>query len=645
MFTFETLCSGRYFVIPANQRGFSWGPRQADDIFEDLVLAGTHAHYMGPIIVTRTETPDFQDADLKTTAEFLLEDGQQRLTTFFIIANEIRKRIEYINGAPDIQSTDLDRLLFYNRSGRRLRLQNKNPDLDQYLSYVLTGSPASPAKRTPPMAALDRVQQYVEDYLLLKQLPDLLTWKNKISNQAKFIWVDLKSEGVDRYLAFDAINSRGLPLSEFDKIKNFCILVASVRSLSIQPEQEWYKAITELESFGVSSRWEEAAYITDLYAAFFDQRPSQGEVHASFVQRYRELLTRSNSVLESELATFVGLWAPVARSFGFITTAKRKPHYGTLCSNLAGEWLDRLDNMDLPTITRILLTACHLRMNDSQFETVVRACEIYTFRLHAVMGRRKDMNAPSITSLAHDVLLNGKDEKFVLERICGWLQDLAPISHVINELANGEAKYDYDQRIRGWERCYYFLYEYELANSPHGVAPILWATSEAGRVNTQEHILPQSHRDRGWWQAHWPDEAEADRFKHRLGNLVLTTNNSALSRKSINLKIIDPVAAHYYTHANATNTEKRIPTFTDGTTWRPANILRREYEMLQFAAKRWSIPCCSDNGIIQLPDEFGEADSALATISINEQTCVASPVSGGSTMSVNDDGDDSATTI
>src|SRR5262249_7723423 len=162
--------------------------------------------------------------------------------------------------------------------------------------------------------------------------------------------------------------------------------------------------------------------------------------------------------------------------------------------------------MELPTITRILLTACHFRLGHAQFETVVHACEIYTFRVYGVIRYRKDTNAPSITSLAHDVLLNSKDENFVRECICGWLKDLAPMSDVIKELADGEAKYYYDPRMRGWSHCYYFLYEYELANSPRGVTPIVWATSDAGRENTQEHILPQSHRDGGWWQAHWPDE-------------------------------------------------------------------------------------------------------------------------------------------
>src|SRR4051794_17785151 len=104
---FAEICSGRYFVIPDNQRGFSWGPRQVDDFIADLQLAGAQAHYMGPLIVSRTTKPDFQDDDLTTTAEFILEDGQQRLTTLFIFANEIRKRL-VVKGSYLVHSEQLE---------------------------------------------------------------------------------------------------------------------------------------------------------------------------------------------------------------------------------------------------------------------------------------------------------------------------------------------------------------------------------------------------------------------------------------------------------------------------------------------------------------------------------------------------------
>lgn len=614
---FSEICSGHCFVIPENQRGFSWGIDEVNDIFNDLDLADTQSHYMGPIIVTRTSEPDFQDDTLTTTAEFTLEDGQQRITTFFIIINEIKKKFE--NLGRSLEAQELERIIFFKKGQLHLRLSNKNPHLDASFSHIVCGNPPLPANPTAPVMALKKVSEYVGNKIMNMNDADLLTWKHRLTNQAKFIWVDLAAEGVNRYLTFDAINSRGLPLSEFDKIKNFCILVDQMRNLATFPENCWYKAITELENFKVSSRPNEAAFIGDLYNVFHDENISQGNVHSEFVKKYRRLLTTTDVALENDFRDFVSLWEKYAESFGFITTKSRQAHYASMCSAEASAWLDRIDNMELPTITRVILTSSHFRMEEGEFERVARACEIYTFRVYAVMRYRKDNNSKGIIKLANEVLRLNKDSAHVMGRICNWLRSLASLKQVILKLADGEPKYYYDQYVKGWQHCYYFLYEYEIGFSPVGVAPLPWEAEKTQKINSQEHILPQNHRDGAWWEDHWPNADEAEKYKHRLGNLVISVNNSALGRKSIDKKINDTAAAHYYNHPNASNSEKRISFFTTGTEWRPHNILKREVEMLEFVARRWSIPCSCDSGQIVLEDHVNDdGNSIIITPNIND---------------------------
>lgn len=611
---FADICGGRYFVIPDNQRGFSWGKDQVDDVVEDLHLAGGQAHYMGPLIVSRSSDPDFQDDDLTTTAEFILEDGQQRLTTLLIFANEICKRMKS-RQVHAIHAEQLENLVFLKHHGQKLRLQNKQPALQEYLSYILTGAPAPPAERVPAMDALDKVRQRIAHHLDPLNEQELLSWKQKISNQALFVWVDLATAGVNRYLTFDAINSRGLPLSEFDKIKNFCILVCSVRKMeTVGVADHWYKSLVQLQRFGTDSRSNEADFIAEMYSCYHNKQVSHRDVHASFVNKYRPLLSASDPTLEADLTHFVSLWEPYARSFGFLSCRNRTAYYGSMCSLDGGKWLDRLDNMDLPTITRPLLAASHLKYGEVAFAKVAHACEIYTFRVYAVIRRRKDANAAKIVELANEILRGGKDEGYVLRTVCSWLKVYAPLSAVIGQLADGKAKYAFDPLVAGWSHCYYFLYEYELSVSPAGVAPLPYESNRDQVKNQQEHILPQQHRDDGWWSAHWPDASLADAHKHRLGNLVLTANNQALGRKPIADKIQAPAPTHCYTHANATNSEKRIPKFTDGVTWQIGNILQREVELLKFAIKRWGLNCANDNGNIQLPLEFAAIGASSLVI-------------------------------
>ncbi|HIA38782.1 MAG TPA: HNH endonuclease [Planctomycetes bacterium] len=106
---------------------------------------------------------------------------------------------------------------------------------------------------------------------------------------------------------------------------------------------------------------------------------------------------------------------------------------------------------------------------------------------------------------------------------------------VISRLANTDPKYP--GVTGGWNRGYYLLYEYDQRTTVNHA----WSTSKIDQEHTIEHIMPQSRGD-PHWDREWPDESEFDRYKHRLGNLVLTrdlASNSHLGRKSIGDKIND----------------------------------------------------------------------------------------------------------
>ena len=610
MHSFSLICEGHFFIIPTNQRGYSWARQQVDAVFSDLRLAGTNSHYMGSVIVSRTDAADFQDDQLRTTAEFYLEDGQQRITTFFLIANVLRTALGKDTN-PDIklEAKELERLIFYKQGGAlHLRVKNSNDELHQMLKHLLTGDP-QPARQTPPMVALKEAYEIISSKLAGESPTELQKWKQRICNQAKFIWIDLKSEGIDRYLAFDAINSRGLPLSEFDKIKNFCILITSKWALATKPEDAWFDSIVKLQSFGVGSRAQEAAYTALMFSVYFGKKVTEGEVHAKIVSRFHELLFKRNVAAETQLVDFVSTWSTFAHSLGLLATEDdRSPYVGSLISVESRDWLLRLDHMELPGICRPLLLASHIRFSQDEFAKIVRACEIYTFRTHAVAGRRKDSNGVAIVDLAFRVFHSSATCQDVLAAICQWLRSDSEtrLPEVLNELASGKAKYYYDEDVKGWQYSYYFLYEYELGNSPQGVSPLKWRSERTGQMSTIEHIMPQTHRDKAAWERAWPNEAEANAFKHRLGNLTLTSDNRALGRKWIADKLSDPNGGYGYTSPSATNSEKLVVNYTNGAHWNNEDILTRELDMMKFAAVRWSLPCSSDLGFASLPKIDGQ---------------------------------------
>ncbi|MCP1727614.1 hypothetical protein J2T60_001614 [Natronospira proteinivora] len=596
----------RLFVIPHNQRGFSWETRHVKEFLGDLELVGNRYHYMGPIIITTVDDGDIQEKDYNVTKKVILEDGQQRITACFFLLNAIFRRLKELD-ASDADLEEFKRVLTYNMGGAlSLRIENENDALNMCLNHCvdIARSSPMPESRTAPMNNMLDVKVWSENFFSDKDHSECLMWKNKILNQARFILVDLRAENIDRYLTFDAINSRGLPLSQFDKIKNFSILVSNRREANLDAESQWYKSLEELDRYGVGGRSHEESFVNEIYNVYHQVKVSQSDVHSEFVKRYRGLLEDSEASKESNFLGFVNIWSSYAKSFGFITSKKRSK----LCVNestfRAGVWLRTLDNLELSTITRALLVTGHMKFSSLDFERLAEACEKYTFRVHAVMGRRIDRNATKIIGLAHEVLRNDKDIEFVLRELCALTVEDAPLKSVIHQLCSGEPKYPFDPTVSGWAYCYYFLYEYELSVSPEGVSPMEWRVKPAEKKNTIEHILPQQHRDAGWWEAHWPEEAKADKYKHRLGNLSLTAGNHFLARKSIERKISDESGAYSFTSTNATNSEKRIPSFTDGVSWDDDCVLKREYEMLKFVIDRWSFPCCADNCSVLLPEEF-----------------------------------------
>ncbi|HIO48611.1 TPA: HNH endonuclease, partial [Candidatus Poribacteria bacterium] len=193
-----------------------------------------------------------------------------------------------------------------------------------------------------------------------------------------------------------------------------------------------------------------------------------------------------------------------------------------------------------------------------------------------------------------DLYLKNIKSKDVIDEFCHLLTE-APMVEVLARLCNEESKYPFDG-IQPWSQGYYFLYEFEMYNSAGQAGIKTWVNPNKSKHEI-EHILPQRHRDKGgYWETLWPNEAEADVYKHRLGNLTLTNGNQVLGRVSFTRKKDHNKPDHYdYRHQDATASEKRIPSEFPGADWTSKEILERELAMLKWAANRWGdIPCCCD---------------------------------------------------
>ena len=603
----KVIFRNNHFIIPENQRGFSWRKQHAKALLDDLELMGGKSHYMGTIIVTSAgQEFDFQDDKSRDYIKgFILDDGQQRLTTFLLLIHSLANRFDAIGESKNQHAVELNSYLCYWHDGQHLRIQNQQEDLQQYLRYLMLNK-ARPSSKTSPMLALHEVHRFFNNFVEEFDLEGLIEWKLRITAQAKFILVNLAEQNIDRYLAFDAINSRGLPLTEFDKVKNFCALLVNRRSglKDLKPEESWYKALEALEHYEVTNRKGESTFIAESHAVFFDDRVGTDNIHKDFVTRFSKLLTSDDGNLENDLKNYVKTWTKFSEAFGFTISPKRKTKSPGKATTEATDWLTNIDHMNLPGITRTILCAGLLSYSKADFEKLAKWCEIYTFRVHGLAQRRTDKNAQGIVALAHSILFKNIPLVKAGEQLCKWLDEIAPLKTAFNFLADGGVKYYFDAKMKGWGHCYYFLYQYEISTIHGGASPISWEDSKEKQKSSIEHILPQTHRDRGWWQTEWPDENEADQWKHRLGNLVLTNGNSTLGQKPFPHKLNDNTAGYFYDHNSATNSEKLVTRYSDGSKWLKGNILKREFDLVKFALNRWSLGCCAETGTYKFPEEY-----------------------------------------
>jgi conserved hypothetical protein len=70
------------FFVPDYQRGYRWGENEVKQLLEDIYENGEKSYYLQPIVVKPIEEENFE-----------LIDGQQRLTTLYLILSYLREKL------------------------------------------------------------------------------------------------------------------------------------------------------------------------------------------------------------------------------------------------------------------------------------------------------------------------------------------------------------------------------------------------------------------------------------------------------------------------------------------------------------------------------------------------------------------------
>lgn len=219
-------------IIPDYQRNYAWTNQQLRDLWEDLGTIGDDGppHFTGTVVIEKGEKPLFRHG--KPYQIYRVIDGQQRLTTVTILLFCIYEKLIELTektGSEDIRKTAENILREYIMEEDVYKLKLSLGD-DVFLKDVILRKEPTEIVGKPPQTPSEERLRYAKDFFRekLKEINNfsyLNGLLKKITMWLQVIRYEV-TRGIEACLLFEAMNDRGRPVSDIDKVKNHLIYTA-----------------------------------------------------------------------------------------------------------------------------------------------------------------------------------------------------------------------------------------------------------------------------------------------------------------------------------------------------------------------------------------------------------------------------------
>lgn len=273
--------SDKRFIIPVYQRNYDWKQENCKQLFDDLVRivrTGRSSHFFGSL-VSMHSNGDFN--------EFLIIDGQQRLTTISLlmlaIYNIIKAGIVVPasgNLAEKIYKTYL--IDEWQEDDTRIKLKPVKNDSAAFQRLF-----ADTAEYIPDSNLTINYQYFYnrlqKEEVTLDELYSAIT-------KLEIINITL-SQDDNPQLIFESLNSTGLALSEGDKIRNFILMGLPIKEQNLFYEKYWNK-------IEVNTGYDVSAFVRDYLSVKQQMIPSLNRVYATFKQYVEDEGIETESLLD-----------------------------------------------------------------------------------------------------------------------------------------------------------------------------------------------------------------------------------------------------------------------------------------------------------------------------------------------------------
>jgi hypothetical protein len=502
--SFLNLLGGgsRQFVIPVFQRQYSWTETQSSQLLGDVVRVARRpqgaTHFLGSVVYVASGDHS------AVLPQWLVIDGQQRLTTCTILLAVLRNRLKLRDGEVPITDSPaaLDEQFLLNKfapPALRARLALRGTD-DVYLQKLLIGQPLpdDPTNRVAANAAF--FEQALANHDELEVLAGL--------RRLMIVSVSLKPGQDNPQLIFESLNSTGMTLTQADLVRNYVLMGHA------EPQQsEWYQTYWyPLEqAFGVHYRASFDNFLRDFLTLELNPpRPLKlDSVYREFRNWYPAQLSADHD------ADAVAKLERMLRFGQHYCTFMFNPQTGG-ASEVGLRRVQKLVDVAAPAVMVLLERHLHDQvLGDNELVQALDLIESYVLR-RSMVGAETRSGGQVFAALAQRITADQP-----LARLRAALVRQPKGAEFPDDMTFAHALKTQDLYGR---RNLKFLLE-RLTNT--GKEKVVTDNL------TIEHVLPQKENLAPEWQAMLGPDWKVIRAQcvHKLGNLTLTGFNSELEAR------------------------------------------------------------------------------------------------------------------
>ncbi|GAA8752824.1 DUF262 domain-containing protein [Helicobacter pylori] len=281
--------TGTIFSIPVYQRNYTWEEENCEKLLQDIVSISQNkkTHFMGSITYILHLIDD--EKSLRQLQEFVIIDGQQRVTTIMLLLKAIETKIQN-----EGIKKEIDNLL--NLSGQRLRLKPIKSDKEAF-DLVMQN-------RSHELQGESHIRNNYK--FLTKELEKYISKGYRIEEiygaflRLKIVAIGLELGEDDPQVVFESINATGVQLKGLDLIRNYLMMGENSENQKHLYDTYWVPLENWLGEKDLND------FIKTYLRIYFEDRVKEGEreVYYTLKAHHRENFPNDIQGLMSDMREY-----------------------------------------------------------------------------------------------------------------------------------------------------------------------------------------------------------------------------------------------------------------------------------------------------------------------------------------------------